>query len=181
MTRRFALLGLALLLTTAACTKEKPQVTSNGSKQDTLNQVRDLQTQVRQYGDQFIAAVGGGSPVPGIVRIGPVPCSGKISDLAEDGSYYVSGGWQIPLAAGKQVPTIRAIRDDWQAKGYTIVTFMEIDDNTRIRLEGEDPGNGFTFSVISTNPPTAVSIRVLSTCVRPPDGQYPGDSATIYE
>jgi hypothetical protein len=157
-------------------------VTASGnSKQDTLNQVRELQSQVNQYGAQFRDAAGGAAPNPGSVRVGPAPCPGKTSDLAEGGSFYVSGGWQINLDSAKQIPTIQAIRDAWRAKGYKIVLYEEFDNGTRARLEGEDPTNGYTFSVISANPPTAVGIRVLSTCVKPADGQFPGDSITIYQ
>ncbi len=186
MRRLLALLALMLVpvATTTACTsKENPSVTPNseGVKQDTLDQVRGLQEQVRRYVNEFTVALGGASPNPGTVRIGPAPCSSGTSDIAENGVYYVAGGWQIPLAAEDQISKIRAVRDAWQAKGYSIVLYQEVDDNTRARLEGEDPSNGFTFSVISTNPPTAVGIRALSTCVAPPDGQYPGDGITIYQ
>ena len=167
----------------AACTsKESPSVTVSGkTKQDTLNQVRELQAQVNQYGAQFREAVGGAAPNPGSVRVGPTPCPGKTSDVADDGSFYVSGGWQLNLDPARQISTIRAVRDAWQTKGYKIVLYEEFDNGTRARLEGEDSANGYSFSIISTNPPTAVGIRVLSTCVKPADGEFPGDSITIYQ
>jgi hypothetical protein len=122
-------------------------------------------------GDVIVA--GSASPSPDTFSIGPAPCSSKTSDIAENGVYHVSGGWQIPLPAEEQVSRIRAVRDAWQAKGYEIVLYQEVDNNTRARLEGRDPGNGFTFAIISTNPPTAAAIFAYSPCVTPPDGQYP--------
>lgn len=176
-------MALAVLLAaaSAACAaKENPNVTPQGSREETIVQVRTLQDQVRRYGAELRGALGDASPAPGSVRIGPAPCPGRSSDLDDNGAYYVSGSWQLPLAPDKQLAVIQAVRDAWQAKGYKVTVHLEADGGTRARLEGEDPTNGFTFSVISTTPPTAVAVRVLSTCHTPPDRQFPGGDLTVY-
>lgn len=175
-------ISFAMLLATACTsTKENPPVTSpSGGQEATLAQVHAMQAEVRRYGTELIAALGGGTPNPGTVRIGPVPCQDAGSEIAKDGSFYVSGGWQIPLASDLQVSALRAIRDSWQARGYKVIVYQEVDGG-RSRLEGEDPKTGHSFSVISTNPPTAVAVRVLTPCAKPADGVFPGEGATVYE
>lgn len=157
-----------------------PSAVSDTDRKATMDQVVALQKVVIGYGDELRQAAGGAPPNPTTVRIGPAPCPGKHTDFAEGGVFYVAGGWQINLAPSRQVSTIRDIRDAWRARGFRIERYDEW-DGTRAVVEMEDARNGFALSVASTLPPTAVAIRVVSSCVRPVDGQFPGDSLSIYQ
>jgi hypothetical protein len=141
---------------------------------EALARVRAGQTQVRQFGLDLIASIGNANPTHGTVRIGPVPCSGG------QGTYRVEGSWQVPLAPEKHHVILRAVRDSWPALGLNVLLYEE-SDGTRIRLEGDDPRSGLTFSLSSTTPPHAVKIQVATACSRAPDGVLPPISLTVYE
>jgi hypothetical protein len=141
---------------------------------ETLARVRAAQTQVRQFGFDLIASIGNANPTHGTVRIGPVPCAG------ERGTYRVEGSWQVPLAPEKQHVTLRAVRDSWPGLGLRVLLYEESDGRT-IRLEGDDPRTGVTFSIASTTPPHAVKIQVATPCTRSSDGTLPALSLTVYE
>ena len=141
---------------------------------EALAQVRAAQTQVRQFGLDLIASIGNASPTHGTVRIGPVPC------LGERGTYRIEGSWQVPLAPEKHRVTLSEVRDSWPGLGLHVLLYEEI-DGALIRLEGDEPRSGLTFSMVSTTPPHAVKIQVCTPCTRSPDGVLPANSLTVYE
>jgi hypothetical protein len=138
-----------------------------------LARVRAAQTQVRWFGLDLIASIGNANPTHGTVRIGPVPCAG------ERGTYRIEGSWQVPLAPEKHHVTLRAVRDSWPGLGLNVLLYEE--SGARIRLEGDDPRSGLTFSIASTTPPHAVKIQVSTPCTRSPNGTLPANSLTVYE
>ncbi|MDG4788669.1 hypothetical protein O7626_22545 [Micromonospora sp. WMMD1102] len=112
--------------------------------------------------------------LPDATRLGPVPCDDPGGDLADDGRYQVSGSWQVPLPPGRHRATFRQLREDWQARAIEITEYRELPDGVKVSLAGRDPAAGFSLSLTSTQPPDAVALLVVSSCVISPDGRYPG-------
>ncbi len=143
---------------------------------EVLAWARAEQSLVRLFGMDLIASVGNASPTPGTVRLGPVACPGD-----DKLTYRVEGCWQVPLAAERQLVTLRAVRDSWPALGLQLTGYHESADGSAIRLDGEDPRSGMTFTLQSSVPPHAVNILVRSRCAILPDGARPSPTLTVYE
>ena len=149
--------------------------------------VVELQHRVRDHGLAIITLLGVDKPNPSLTSINVVPCANAAGDLAKDGTYHVSGGWQVDLPPERHVPAIRAVRDRWQAHNYRITDYREFADDTRASLGAVDPSTGYRFSIDSTKPPTgtkhpvAAAIHVTTPCFRPPDGEFPYDVLDIRE
>jgi hypothetical protein len=62
-----------------------------------------------------------------------------------------------------------------------VLLYEESTEGIHIRLEGDDPRSGLTFSIASTTPPHAVKIQVATPCTLSAYGTLPAHSLTVFE
>jgi hypothetical protein len=122
--------------------------------------------QVRDYAATIAAVVGADAKETerGVSRLA---CANWRGDFARDGRFYIHGVWQMPLPADKHPSTLERLRESWAAQGYIIKGF-KMSDDIRGSVVAENPSDEVELSVVSTVPPSAVAVMVMSACYRPP-------------
>lgn len=124
---------------------------------------------VRDYAATIAAVVGvdAKEAEKGVSRLA---CENWRGEPARDGRFYIHGIWQMPLPAAKHSATLERLRESWAAQGYIIKRlkmFNDIEGSTG-SITVENPSDQVELSVMSTAPPSAVAVMIMSACYRPP-------------
>jgi hypothetical protein len=121
---------------------------------------------VRDYA-AAIAAVVGVDAKEAEMGVSRLACGNWRGEFARDGRFYVHGIWQMPLPAAEHPTTLERLRESWAAQGYIIKRYRMLDD-IRGSIIVENPSDEAELSVVSTVPPSAVAVMVMSACYRAP-------------
>jgi hypothetical protein len=157
------LTGILAAVTLTACT------TITGANVDTKTEA-DATTAVQQYADQ-VADVAGSSLIDPATTASPCTGTGtgtgtgKLGEADRD-VFTMQGAYQIALPVEKHIDTISRLRDMWKANGYSITDDRTVGGNRGVIAA--KTGDGFSFTVQSTTPPTMVAVLVHSPCYKSP-------------
>ncbi|MGK5444586.1 hypothetical protein ACSNN7_22565 [Micromonospora sp. URMC 105] len=162
-TRTRACLAAVLVIATAtACSpgekKEQPTDMKSASE-------AEITGQVNQYANQVAALVGNPLFNP---ATSSAPCSGRGGELDEK-IRTVQGAYNVNLAAGRHVDTLARIREQWRAQGWTITEDVTSSNGREGALAAKTTPDGYSLSLTSTSPPTALALLVNSPCYRSTD------------
>lgn len=127
--------------------------------------------QAEKYAREVIDLVG--APVtPQGVRSNASPCSGT--------GYSILHIYNVEVAPEHQVEALTRVRDAWKERGYGILAFQvaDVPGSPGGRLEGRTPGDGFGVKVMSTSPPSEITIWVGTPCFVDPTPVHQTPTAT---
>ncbi len=99
--------------------------------------------------------------------VGCAPCEGRHGELARDGRFYVQGNYLVRVAVGTHVATLSRLRDLWLGGGYELTDFRTFGGRDEATVDVRNPHDGVQLSLISTRPPTAVQVIIVTACLSP--------------
>lgn len=171
MIRRVAVLAAAVIFL-GGCTGDKE--TPLGDKEAPLpvKTKAEVEQMVRADADAIAAVTGG---TLDNYRTSTTSCDTTDGAFSNDGTWNLAGFAAALLPSDQHVAALSALRDRWQAEGWTITEDRTFSDGISGALSGRNPATGITVSVTSSNPPKQLGIIIGSPCYRPAPGEDPAN------
>jgi hypothetical protein len=167
--RVMAALAVSVVLLVTACTAQEPDAKEAPLEVKTK---ADVETVIRAQADAIAEITGG--KLDGY-RANSAPCDDAAGNIADDGTWNLTGFAAIPLASDKHVTTLHAIHDKWQSEGWQIEADRTLPDGIRGTLSGRNPRTGVSVSISSSDPPKQLALIIASSCYRPAPGEDPAN------
>ncbi|GAB3808641.1 hypothetical protein [Micromonospora zhanjiangensis] len=166
MTRRYVVPALAVgLALIAGCARSPAEEKGPAVLTRSL---ADVENATRTHLTEALAMVDQGEPDPAAPQIGPAPCDGP-----DDGRFHVTGFTHVTLPAEQHRAVLTRLRGQVEAGGYQVVGARDLAGDTggELRLRTADD---FSVNWASSGDRVWLALTVMSPCVLPPDGKYPG-------
>lgn len=100
---------------------------------------------------------------------GTTPCEGRRGELSGTVYYAWVGVTVAPVPVEQQLSTLRRLREHWRQQGYTIKRDRVFPNGKTGELAVENPADEYKISLESTDPPTALAVRIASPCYQDDD------------
>lgn len=113
---------------------------------------------------QHIATVAGGELET--IGVSPATCTGR-NDETSRYVYYVQGSFQVAAPQERHGAILAELWQSWQVQGYKQQTYKKAATGAWDELAVKGPDE-FWIRVMSTEPPTALSLLIHSPCLRSP-------------
>jgi hypothetical protein len=131
--------------------------------------VVDATALVERYRQRVVALLGCEAEA---AVVGCAPCQGRGGELAADGRFYVQGNYRVPVAVGTHIATLGRLRGTWIGEGYELTDFRTFAGRDEATVDVRNPDDGVQISLISSRPPTAVQVIIVTPCLRSPGDGY---------
>lgn len=108
----------------------------------------------------------------------PTPCEGRGGELSGPDKYWLLNITNVVVPPEQQVRSLDLLHELFERSGWEITHFgnHDVPENPGGAIKGRNPKDGFTFSILSSGPSTALTIWVSSPCRKRPSNA--ADSTT---
>lgn len=137
-------------------------VTSDSGKKETKVEIvseEDTKRAVDEYAIHIATAAGGELKNIGV---NAASCAGA-GDESSRSVYYVQGSSQVFVPEERHAAILASLWDSWRQQGFTMEVQRSASAGGSDELAVNSP-DGFRIRLISTEPPTALSLLIHSPC-----------------